>query len=240
MHFDSKSETLLRNIVFAIGKAVSDDYSDFVRDYSALDTRCGFGHMRINFINTRMKEYVSQTDAFIHNFKRYTWQGRIIIDKESKRTFSITTQTNLNSLIHKKGRRTPHFLQSILAIENKNVENPYEQLALIDTSPFEHKVLEDDYYSIMASDADEYKDFTHYVIAYLVSNNGLVDVDLILLDSRYVEIEMESLNEFITLDYGKLTETIVAKSASDTKSTRSLVSLKKGISLNLIEADKAE
>lgn len=240
MDFDSHTKSLLRTIISAMNKAVSDDYSDFVQEYSSLDTHCGFGHMKGNFINTRVKEYLAQTDAFIHGFKRFTWQGRIIVDKMEKRTFSLSTHANLNSLFNKKGRRTPHFLQSILAIENKKCYNNHEQITLIDTSPFDRKTLENDYCSIMTSNSDEFRNFTHYVIAYSVSHNGLEDVDLILFDSRFTELNRVSLNEFIVPNYGKLTETPVTKPSSTTKSARNLVSVKKGLRLNLAEMEKGE
>lgn len=240
MDFGSNTEKLLRYIVYAIYTATSEDYSNFVQEYSSLDTHCGFGLMRANFINNRLKEYIIKTNATIHGFKRYSWQGRIIIDRDNKQTFSVSTHANLKAVFCKKGRQIPHYLQSVLAVQNKKCYNPHEQLTLMDTCPFDYKTLENDYRDIMFSDADEFKKFTHYVIAYTISSSGLLDVDLILFDSHFDEIKRTSLNSFIAPDYGKLTDTPAAKSVPTTKSTRNLVALKSGIKLNLVEMDKDE
>ena len=240
MDFDSNTEKLLRYIVYAIYIATSDDYSNFVQEYSSLDTHSGFGLMRANFINERLKDYIAKTSAMIHGFKRYSWQGRIVVDRENKQTFSVSTHANLKAVFSKKGRQIPHYLQSVLAVQNQKCYNPHEQLTLIDTCPFEYKTLENDYHDIMFSNTDEFKKYTHYVVAYTISSSGLLNVDLILFDSHFDEIERTTLNRFITPDYGKLTDMPVAKSASTTKSARNLVALKSGIKLNLVEMDKDE
>lgn len=240
MDFDFYDEKLLRYIVSAIYTATSDDYSNFVEEYSSLDTHCGFGLMRANFINTRLKEYIAKTNATIHGFKRYSWQGRIIIDREKKQTFSVSTHANLKAVFNKKGRRVPHYLQSVLAVQNQNCFNPHEQLTLMDTRPFDYKTFENDYHDIMFSDADKFKKFTHYVVAYTVSPGGLLDVDLILFDSHFDEIKRVSLNSFIAPDYGKLTDSSITQSTSTTKSARNLIALKSGIKLNLVKMDKDE
>lgn len=240
MSFDPHTEGLLRYIVSAIHTAISDDYSNFLQEYSALDTHIGFGLMKSNFINDRLKMYVAKTNASIHQFKRYSWQGRIIVDRHSKHTFSVSTHSNLKTVFNKKGREKPHYLQSVLVVENRKCYNPHEQLTLMDTCPFDQKMIESDYYSIMSLYAEEFREFTHYVVAYSISSNGFLDVDLILFDSHFDEIERISLNDFITPDYGELTERPKVKSTSTTKSTRNLVSLKKGIDLSLVEQEKDE
>lgn len=240
MNFDSETLELLRFIVGAIYKASVDDYSDFVQDYSYLETRNGFGLMKGNFINNRLGELINKTNATIHSFKRYSWQGRIVIDRNNKHTFSVSTQANLNTVFGKKGRHTPHYLQTVLVVQNQKCHNPHEQLTLMDTSRFDNKTYENDYRDIMLSDADEFKEFTHYVIAYSISKDEIFDVELILFDSHFDEIERTSLNNLIPFDYGELTDTPAAKSTSTTKSARNLVALKSGIKLNLIEMDKDE
>ncbi len=240
MTFDPHVEEVLRYIVSVICVATSDDYSDFVQEYSYLDTHVGFGHMKANFINSRLKEFVTKTEATIHGFRRYSWQGRIIIDRVSKCTFSISTHSNLNSVFNKKGRQKPHYLQSFFAVENQKCYNPHEQLTLIDTRPFDYKTFENDYRNIMDSEADETMNFTHYVVAYTVLPSGMLDVDLLLFDSHFAEIERTSLDRFISPDYGKLTETSATKPTSAVKSTRNLVSLKRGIKLDLAKMDEAE
>lgn len=240
MNFDSNTEKLLRYIVAAIHEATSNDYSNFAQEYSYLDTHSGFSFMRINFINERMKEFVAKTEATIHGFKRYSWQGRIVIDRVGKQTFSVSTHANLKTVFGKKGRQTPHYLQSVLAVQNQKCKDPYEQLTLMDTRPFDYKTFEDDYNEIMFTSADELKAFTHYVVAYTVSSNGLLDIDLILFDSNFNKIDENSLNGFIMPDYGKLTETPDTKSAPAAKSARNLIALKSGLKLQLVEMDKDE
>lgn len=146
----------------------------------------------------------------------------------------------MKTVFGKKGRQTPHYLQSILAVQNQKCKDPYEQLTLMDTRPFDYKTFEDDYNEIMFTSADGLKEFTHYIVAYTVSSNGLLDINLILFDSNFNKIGERSLNSFITPDYGKLTETPDIKSASAAKSARNLVALKSGLKLQLVEMDKDE
>lgn len=89
MNLGSNTEKLLRHIVAAIYEATSNDYSNFAQEYSYLDTHSGFSFMRINFINDRLKKFVEKTESTIHGFKRYSWQGRIVIDREDKQTFQF-------------------------------------------------------------------------------------------------------------------------------------------------------
>lgn len=240
MSIDSKTWKLLSYIVNAIYKAAVDDYSDFAQDYSYLETHNSFGLMKANFINNRLGECVDKANASMHSFKRYSWRGRIIVDRKAKQTFSVFTHANLKTVFGKKSRRTPHYLQTVLVMQNEKCYNPHQQLTFMDTSPFDHKTFENDYRDIMLSNANEFKEYTHYVIAYTISKDELFNAELILFDSHFDVIEITSLNSLLAPDYGKLTDTSVVTSISKEKSARNLVALKHGIKLNLVEMDKDE
>lgn len=92
------------------------------------ETNNAVGHLRGDYINDNLRKYVIANGIELIPFKRSSWQGRIIVDRNNKITYSITTQNTLNS-IPKKERARPHYLQSILQIIQK--ESKYYTKKLI-------------------------------------------------------------------------------------------------------------
>ena len=129
------SDALLSAIVRAIDKAVSEDVPNQLRSMP-LETNNYIAFIRGDFINQNLRVFAIEEGSLLHAFKRFGWNGRILISRESKLTISITTQTNL-SLIPRRTRQRPHFMQSMLHGMNGDLRGRYEQTRLFDTDPFE-------------------------------------------------------------------------------------------------------
>jgi len=198
------NERLLQRIVSAISKAITEDVPQYLREYSK-ETNNATPHLRGDFINENIRKIVIDGDVELIPFKRYAWNGRIIVDKKEKKTYTITTKNNLRS-IPKRKRDNPHFLHSILYIENGNFEAAIKQQHLFDIYPFEGVVLEDDYNSIFQGLINPQEGYRHYIVAYSTSNNMIKDIQIEFLDKNFDTIHELSLKEYVKMDFAQLTE----------------------------------
>ena len=237
-------DDLIRRIVRAIEKAVADDIPAIIHEHP-LETTNYIKIMRTDCINENLKSIALGEDIKLIKFKRFSWYGRMLVDLRNRTTYTITTKQNLTAIPKKKERKTPHFLMSILAIENGDLHGQYEPLSLFPTynCGFEKECYETDYNNIVNGVLDPREGYRHFVISYEFTDDILLNVDLLLLDKNFCEVEKRNLNEYIKPDFAKLTnlETTYSKdkTQNDTNHKVSL-SLKPGIglSLNLIQKDE--
>lgn len=233
------SETTLRRIVHAVNKAVTDDIPRYLRE-NHKETNNAVGHLRGDYINDNLRKYVIANGIELIPFKRSSWQGRIIVDRNNKITYSITTQNTLNS-IPKKERARPHYLQSILAVENSECKSQYKQQTLFPIESFDDETLESDYNDIFATLVNPNEEYIHYIISYEAKNNELLDIKLEVLDRDFYIVFEKTLNEYIEPDFAKLTETnIDTKEISNSSSDniRDILGIKNGIRPSLREIEK--
>lgn len=137
-------EMAIRRIVRSIQKAIEEDVPEFCRE-NHMETMNSVRYVRGDKINDNLRNLVASDDIMLISFKRYSWDGRMLVDTKNRITYTITTQQNLNAIPKKKNRSCPHFLQSILAVENGDLQGRYVQEALFPMEQFEDEVLEDDY-----------------------------------------------------------------------------------------------
>ena len=104
-------EMMVRRTVRAIQKAIEEDVPDFCRE-NHMETMNSVRYVRGDKINDNLRNHVVSEDTILISFKRYSWDGRMLIDQKNCITYTITTQQNL-AAIPKKNRSCPHFLQSI-------------------------------------------------------------------------------------------------------------------------------
>lgn len=236
------NENLMRRIVRAIDKAIVEDIPEYFRD-NYKETNNAVIHLRGDFINENLRNLVVGGDIELIPFKRYVWQGRIIVDRKEKITYTITTQKTLRS-IPRKHRNKPHFLQSILGIENSSYEASIRQVSLMDLYPFETEELEIDYNSIMEGMIDPTEGYRHYVIAYDAESSEVRDIQLEFLDKEFNTIETASLNEYIKPDFSRLTdieflyEDLSEEADDEAKGLVAIKSNKSGLSSKLREVPK--
>ncbi|OGO76903.1 MAG: hypothetical protein A2Y23_08720 [Clostridiales bacterium GWB2_37_7] len=198
------NENLMRRIVRSIDKAIADDIPQYLREHYK-ETNNAIIQLRGDYINENLRNLVVGGDIEFVPFKRYVWQGRIIVDRAEKITYTITTQKTLRA-VPRKQRDKPHFLQTLLYIENGGYEAPVKQMTLMDLFPFEAEALENDYNSIVEGLIDPAEGYRHYVIAYDAEGSELRDVQLEFLDKDFNIIETASLNEYIKPDFARLTD----------------------------------
>lgn len=219
----------MRRIVRAIDKAITEDIPQYLREHHK-ETNNAIIQLRGDFINDNLRNMVIGGDIELVPFKRYIWQGRMIVDKKEKISYTITTQSTLHA-IPKMQRNKPHFLQSILFVENGGYEAPVKQMSFIDLFPFEAEDLKDDYDSIVEGLIDPSEGYRHYVITYSADNNMIKEIQIIFLDKDFNTIAESSLNEYIKMDFVHLTEVMLndSKGDQDDSETKDLLTIKSGL-----------
>lgn len=220
---------LLRRCVYCVSKAVSEDIPQFMRE-NHLETYNGLGHQRGNYINTNFRHHVVGQNVEMLPFRRTSWQGRIVVDRAFKNTNSVMTKSSFQSL-SQIPRQKPHYIQSLLHVENGNL--PAVQISLFDYTPFEDEQLEDDYGAIIQGLLDPDEGFTHYVVIYTSESDQIRDISMLLLNKRLEIVEKESLMQYITPDFALLTapdiETNEFAATKTDEDSKTLISIKSGL-----------
>lgn len=194
---------LIARMVHAINKAVTVNIPQQLQEQH-LETNNYIAHMRGDWINENLRRSVVTDGVDLVCFRRNSWKGRLLVDHRSQTSYSITTIENLRR-IPKKHRLHPHFLQTILSIENAGYEGQYSQTCFLPDvySPEEY---ENDYSEIFAGMLDPDSGYHHCVIAYGVEGDEITDIRLEFLDPNFYVVDELSLTEYIRPDFAKLTE----------------------------------
>ena len=234
-------EIILRHIVRAIQKAVEEDMPEYYSD-NHMETMNAARYVRSDLINDNLRNIVTDEHRRLVPFKRYSWDGRILLDELTKSTYTITTRQTLMTIPKKKDRKHPHFLQSLISVENSELEGKNVQLSFFPTKTFDKKVLEEDYNEIVSGALAPNSGYQHYVIAYEFNKYQLTNIMLILLDKNFNTVDEISLNYLMKPNFANLTNTTSEsdEEINDTKSARGLVALKPGIKPDLIKLQEED
>lgn len=236
MHFTTRdsmiefNEDLISQIVYAISKAVSEDAPEYRREHY-LETNNAAKFIVGDYINDNLRHSVVNDGIRLHSFKRYSWDGRLLIDHIGKITYTIVSQGTLDAAPFKHGRK-PYYLQSILFAENGSCVGQSKQMSFADFSDdvepelFSPDVLEDDYGDILQGEIEDPTEYRHYVISYRAERSELIDVELIYFDPDYDVVDRKNLNEYITPDFAQLTSTYDDDVAESADTTPPVVTLK--------------
>ncbi len=238
-------DALIRRIVRAIEKTVADDIPTMIHEHP-LETTNYIRILRTDYINENLKSIALGENIKLIKFKRFSWYGCMLVDLRNHTTYTITTKQNLKSIPKKKERKSPHFLMSILAVENEGLHGQHEPQSLFPmyNCDFDKECYEKDYNNIVNGVLNPQEDYRHFIISYEFSDDILLNVDLLLLDKNFYEVEKRNLNEYIKPDFAKLTNLEITyskdKKQNDTNRKVSL-SLKPnvGLPLNLIQKDES-
>jgi hypothetical protein len=201
-------------VVRAIDKAIADDIPLYLSE-NFKETNNALGQYRGDCINTNLRQMVVTDDITLIPFQRYGWSGRLLVDRIDKVTYTITTQQNLKAIPQKKGRTRPHFLQSILAVENADYRGQYEQTSFYPVEIFDQDILQQDFETIIAGLIAPEEGYRHYIIAYTASYNELRDVRLDFLDRKFNVVDTQSLNKYIKPDFARLTAPEISEGTSE-------------------------
>lgn len=233
-------EMAIRRIVRSIQKAIEEDVPEFCQE-NHMETMNSVRYVRGDKINDNLRNLVASDDIMLISFKRYSWDGRMLVDTKNRITYTITTQQNLNAIPKKKNRSCPHFLQSILAVENGDLQGRYVQEVLFPMEQFEDEVLEDDYVKIVAGVLQPDSGYHHYVVTYTFDKSTLTEVKLVLLDKGFNTVSELNVSDFIKPDYALLTAETpdpAEQAGESVKSAKSLVAIKSGIRPALVELEE--
>lgn len=127
--FDSV-ELVVSRIVRAIDKTIAEDIPQERREKD-LETKNYIAHIRGDYLNSNLHRIAAIDGIELHPFKRYGWEGRLLIDRENKITIGVTTQANLQVIPRKKDRNCPNYMQTLLKIMNGDLESPATQLSFL-------------------------------------------------------------------------------------------------------------
>lgn len=201
----SISNDLKRRIVDCISIALEDDLQRYLSDFRPATTN-GVPHQISDFINTNIQKYITSDNVEVIEFTRSGWRGKIIVDRDSRVTYTIMREKRLRQLQREK-RERPHYLETIVTILNANFIAPRKQIPLFgnDYSRFNDEVIDSDYYSIFKGQVNQSEGYHHCVILYDTSKGELTEASVSILDRDLDEVSRISLNEFIKPDYSKLT-----------------------------------
>lgn len=232
----NENQMLSRKIVYAINKAITDDVPQIIRE-NYLETNNRHIFAAGDYINDNLRKHVVKDEIELIPFNRYAWEGRILVDRANKVTYTISTHQTLRTIIC-KNRNRPHYLMSILYAENGECEGKYKQMSLSDCfseckSSFEAEELEEDYNKIMQGNISRSDGYIHYIVVYTAEHHEIVDIEMLLLDKDFAEVDKLSLMDYVTPDFATLTASQYEKTEEtveeETVESPVLLKLKPGV-----------
>lgn len=230
----NENETLLSKIVKAIEKGVGEDIREYLLATDKA-TNNAIRLMRADNINTNLRDSIVSDTVELHYFNRSAWTGCLLIDRAHKTTYTICAKQTLELIPKKKNRQMPHYLQTILHIQNGEVEATQHQMSLADYMPelfthFSDEEFRDDYVKIMDEEISFGDDYTHLVIVYETERQVITSIAVKLLDSDFQTAQEYSLMEMLKPDFSDLTASVDSQDKEQPKKdSHSLVSVKVGL-----------
>lgn len=203
------NENLIRRAVYAINKAVSEDVPQELRQ-NRLETnnRCKFAAG--DHINDNLRHHVVDENIDLIPFKRFVWEGRILVDHTNKITYTIASFATLAAAPKKHGNK-PYYLQSILFAENGDCEGFPKQMTLagfaesMGFEPFTTEEFTNDFNTIMQGAVNETDGYRHYILGYTAMRSEITEIRLLYLDKDFAEVDSRDLMDYVTPDFASLT-----------------------------------
>lgn len=232
-----------RRLVACVNKALQDDLRQYLIEFKP-DTKNAIPHLIGDWINTNIRTDLACDRVDILEFARYSWKGKIIIDRENQITYTIMRERRFFQ-IRREQRDRPHYLQSIVAVLNKEFTAPMKQMSFFGEGSykFDSEVLEGDYDSIFSGCLGRNDGFVHCAIVYDTFRGELSDIKILFLDKDLDIIEMLPLREYIKPDFAALTNTshvVETIEEPENKVSSGLISLKKRSKAEKHEVSTAE
>jgi len=231
-------EDLMRRIADCVNTALTDDIQRYLMENHP-ETTNAIPYLIGDFINTNIKTRIVGGDVEQISFKRYSWNGRILVDRANRVTYTIMRRKRLAQLRTDK-RDKPHYLQSVVAVLNEEFVAPQSQMSLFDYDPqpkFDDETLQKDFATIVDESISRTNGYIHCVISYETDRGELTDINVLLLDGNLNEVERIPMHEYIKPDYSKLTNTYATPEADEqceNAASDSLVSVRR----NAVETDE--
>ena len=128
---------------------------------------------------------------------------------------------------------------SILYAENGDCEGICKQITLRDYIPecknsFEEEELEADYDKIMHGSISKSDGYRYYIVTYTADRGEIANIEMLLLDKDFAEVDKISLMEYVNPDFATLTASQyknkeVEDSEKESVSKSVLLKLKPGV-----------
>lgn len=217
---------VLQGICASIEKAIGEDTKEYLTSYNN-ETNNAVKHIRGDRINTNLRNTVVSNTIELHPFRRRSFDGRLLIDRKNKLTYTICKKQTLLDIPRNKDRTIPHYLQSILSIQNSNVEAEYTQMTLAGFTPtcdFAHEVYLEDYKDIMGEDISFDDEYLHIVVVYEAYKYKITYIAAEVLTPDFNIGQMHNMMYLIQPDFMDLTSE--SESEFEKKDAHSLVAVK--------------
>lgn len=235
---------LIVRVVQAVVKAVSDDVPQYRRE-NHLETNNAARFIVGDYINQNLRNLVCDEKTVLHHFRRYVWDGCLLIDHEHKVTYTIITAATLAGAKKKHGNK-PYYLQSLLYGENGDCEGHYKQMTLADYAisqgkePFTDEEFTEDFDDIMKGAISMTDGYRHYIVSYVAEHSEVTDIRLVFLDRDFDEIDSVDLAEYIVPDFAQLTNTYPAEAEATevTEAPKVQLKLKTGVKPQIRAVEK--
>lgn len=234
-----KYMTLNKNVMTTmtmIGKAIEkgavEDIKSYLQTCDTITTN-GMPGVRADKINTNLSKMVASENVEIKLFKRSSWKGVLVVDKENQMIFSVCTKSTLDRVIKNKNRKSPHYAQTMVNTVNKDEKAEIKQMSISDFAPllameFTDDEFEKDFFSIMEEAINEFEGYRFWVVSYEVDHFVLKSLSAILMDKDFDKVQEVSILETLKPNFGDLT--VTEPKQEKKKDVRSLLSVKTGIS----------
>ncbi len=224
-------------IVGALTKAIGPDTRNYLNG-SNMDTNNAIILLRGDFINTNLRDMVVAVsdNLELKHFKRFVWTGSLIIDRKHKITITISSRSTLTRIKNVKGRKNPHYLQSVCHVLNGDLKAECKQMTMgeiegIDIeAPFSDDAYEEDFDNIIDTAISQGEGYRHCVVAYETERLEMKNISLLLLDGDLDIVKDISLMDLLQPDFGALTAPVAKEEeAPQKKDAHSLVKVKAGL-----------
>jgi hypothetical protein len=169
------------------------------------------------------------------------WEGKFIIDTVNHIRYSLHGKKTFNincKKIRNRKRDYPHYLQTMVAVDNRGINNFSQPNLFGYVEPaFDYATFENHYNAILYGFPHCNDGYTHAAIVYDTRSHKLYDIKIYIIDKNFNIIENLTicLNEFNTPDFTELTEAPepVMNKPIESGSSANLISIKKDVITHL-------
>ncbi len=230
-------DPLFQKITQAIVKGCGPDFQDSL-SINKDETRNASKFIRGDKINTNLRNYVTSDTVELWPFMRSSWEGRLLIDRVHKITITICTKRTFMN-IKRSNHERPHYLMSLVHVENSNVSPQFEPISLFSESEkFSDDDYREDYRKIMGSEVLAEDGYHHLVVVYERSNLDVTFVAAILIDKNLSPVAEYPFDKFLKPDFNDLTAESIEEDKAQ-NDIHSLVKVKTRIMENEDDGKKA-
>lgn len=225
----------LKTVMIKIGRAIEKAVGEDIRNYITTNenvTNNAMPFLRGDYIHTNIKKIFENREVEIKFFNRSFWRGIVLIDRKEQVSISVCSQNTLDRISQNVNRKSPHYMQTILNVENKKEIAPVKQMSISDFASsfscgFSYEDYEKDFFTIMEEAPCVFENYRHWVISYAVEHYHLTKLSAILFDQSFNAVQEISLLEALKPDFGELTANVIKSEKQD--DVHNLVSVKAGL-----------